>query len=102
MKWLWCLIVFFVAVNATGPLLYFSDIVNGQNKGNSDTSKGQTTGQHGAFVTLYGVNLGSTQGIKYLILFVYLLIIRLRNKQGIYWRRWGSLLLPMEQCRFPC
>ena len=48
---------------AGAPTLYFTDIINGQNNKNSDTSKGQTANVHGAFVTVYGVNLGSAQGI---------------------------------------
>ncbi len=41
-----------------GPLLLFTDLVNGPNTGNSDTSKGAG----GAIVTVWGRSLGSSQG----------------------------------------
>jgi len=46
---------------ATDPVLYFSDIVSGPKAGNSDTSGGRT-GEDGAIVTIWGRNLGGTQG----------------------------------------
>jgi len=36
------------------PVLYFSDITSGPRTGNTDTSLGQTAGQDGAIVTIYG------------------------------------------------
>ena len=47
---------------ADKPILCFSDIVGGPKTGNSDVSLGQTANQHGAIVTIWGKNLGSTQG----------------------------------------
>jgi len=44
------------------PELDFSDLVTGPNTGNTDTSLGQTSGVDGAIVTIWGKNLGSTQG----------------------------------------
>lgn len=44
------------------PRLCFTDLASGPNTGNTDTSKGQTPGQHGAIVTVWGQNLGATQG----------------------------------------
>lgn len=47
--------------SAADPVLYFSDIVSGPKAGNSDTSGGRT-GADGAIVTIWGRNLGGTQG----------------------------------------
>ena len=46
---------------ATDPVLYFSDMANGPKSGNSDTSGGRS-GADGVIVTIWGRNLGSTQG----------------------------------------
>jgi hypothetical protein len=46
---------------ADDPVLYFSDLTSGPKTGNSDTSGGRS-GQDGAIVTVWGRNLGSTQG----------------------------------------
>src|SRR3989304_9430405 len=46
---------------AADPVLYFSDITSGPKSGNSDTSGGRS-GLDGAIVTIWGANLGSTQG----------------------------------------
>ncbi|MBN2147800.1 MAG: hypothetical protein JW726_10445 [Anaerolineales bacterium] len=46
---------------AGDPVLYFSDITSGPKSGNSDTSGGRS-GMDGAIVTIWGRNLGSTQG----------------------------------------
>jgi hypothetical protein len=46
---------------ATDPVLYFSDITSGPKSGNTDISGGRS-GQDGAIVTIWGRNLGSTQG----------------------------------------
>jgi hypothetical protein len=43
------------------PVLYFSDITSGPKSGNSDASGGRS-GLDGAIVTIWGSNLGSTQG----------------------------------------
>jgi hypothetical protein len=45
------------AAQTAPPVLYFSDIVGGPKSGNSDTSLGQTAGQDGAIVTVWGRNL---------------------------------------------
>ena len=47
---------------AAGPVLYFSDITSGPNSGNTDGAGGLSRLQHGAIVTVWGKNLGSTQG----------------------------------------
>jgi len=49
-------------VTAGGPALLFTDLVTVPNTGNSDTSLGQTANQNGAYVTVWGMNLGSSQG----------------------------------------
>jgi hypothetical protein len=46
----------------TDPVLYFSDITSGPKSGNSDASGARTPGQDGAIVTVWGVNLGASQG----------------------------------------
>ncbi len=46
---------------ATDPVLFFSDLVSGPRTGNSDTSDGRS-GLDGAIVTIWGRNLGGTQG----------------------------------------
>jgi hypothetical protein len=50
------------AASAADPFLAFSDLASGPATGNGDTSRGQTAGQDGAIVTLWGRALGSTQG----------------------------------------
>jgi len=47
--------------STTDPVLFFSDLVSGPRAGNGDASGGRS-GQDGAIVTLWGRNLGSTQG----------------------------------------
>ena len=47
---------------ATAPVLNFSDITSGPKTGNTDGAGGLTAAQHGAIVTVWGNNLGSTQG----------------------------------------
>jgi hypothetical protein len=44
---------------ASDPVLYFSDITSGPRTGNTDVSRGQVSGQHGAIVTIWGRNLGA-------------------------------------------
>jgi hypothetical protein len=44
------------------PVLLFSDLPNGPNTGNTDTSQGQPSGVNGAIVSLWGQNLGTSQG----------------------------------------
>jgi len=46
---------------AGGPVLLFSDLVTVPNTGNSDTTYGAAN-QNGAYVTVWGMNLGSSQG----------------------------------------
>jgi hypothetical protein len=44
-------------------VLYFSDLVSGPSTGNSDNSQaGQVAGQDGAIVSVWGQNLGTSQG----------------------------------------
>ncbi len=47
---------------AGDPVLNFSDLGYGPSTANSDTSRGQTAGQDGAIVSVWGLNLGSSQG----------------------------------------
>jgi hypothetical protein len=47
---------------AGDPVLAFSDLAYGPSTGNSDTSLGQTAGQDGAIVSVWGLNLGASQG----------------------------------------
>jgi hypothetical protein len=49
-------------VTPGGPVLFFSDLASGPRSGNSDDSLGQTANQDGAIVTVWGKNLGETQG----------------------------------------
>ena len=46
----------------TSPVLYFTDLASGPRSGNGDTSKGQIANQDGALVTVWGQNLGTSQG----------------------------------------
>jgi len=50
------------SAQATEPVLYFSDITSGPKQGNSDASPGRVAGLDGAIVTIWGVNIGATQG----------------------------------------
>jgi hypothetical protein len=43
-------------------VLAFSDLTSGPNSGNTDTSKGQASGVNGAIVSVWGLNLGNSQG----------------------------------------
>src|SRR5579864_7340951 len=45
--------------SALPPVLFFSDLTSGPNSGNSDASLGQTPGQDGALVTIWGAHLGT-------------------------------------------
>jgi len=47
---------------SASPVLNFSDIDSGPKTGNSDGAGGLTSTQHGAIVTIWGNNLGSSQG----------------------------------------
>src|SRR6476659_4700046 len=47
---------------AGDPVLNFSDLAYGPNTGNTDTSLGQTAGVDGAIVSVWGLNLGASQG----------------------------------------
>lgn len=51
-----------LTVIAAQPVLNFSDIDSGPKVGNSDGAGGLSSAQHGAIVTIWGNNLGSTQG----------------------------------------
>ena len=44
------------------PRLHFSDLASGPKAGNSDTSLGQTAGEDGTIVTVWGAGLGEAQG----------------------------------------
>jgi hypothetical protein len=51
-----------IPVSPGGPAIFFTDLASGPRKGNTDTSKGQTAGVDGAYVSIWGKNLGATQG----------------------------------------
>ncbi len=50
------------AAAAPAPRLFFSDLASGPRSGNSDTSLGQSAGQDGAIVSVWGAFLGKNQG----------------------------------------
>ncbi len=64
----YCLIAFLWALPLVAsmaiaaPVINFTDIDSGPKNGNTDGANGLTSLQHGAIVTLWGNNLGSTQG----------------------------------------
>jgi len=74
----------------TGPVLYFSDITSGPKSGNSDTS-GWRSGLDGAIVTLWGTNLGSTQGSSKVF-------INLAEAASTY--TWGNATTPADLYAF--
>jgi hypothetical protein len=47
---------------SASPLLCFSDLASGPKTGNTDVSLSQTAGADGAIVTVWGKNLGASQG----------------------------------------
>jgi len=47
---------------AVPPHIAFLDLISGPATGNGDTSRGQTAKVNGTIVTLWGTNLGSSQG----------------------------------------
>jgi hypothetical protein len=60
---LWLLVFqFSLCFAAQPPVLNFSDLTSGPKTGNTDTSLGQTSGTDGVIVTVWGTNLGATQG----------------------------------------
>jgi hypothetical protein len=57
-----CVLINFDIGAQTGePVLYFSDITSGPKTGNSDNSSGQTPGENGAIVTIWGRHLANAQ-----------------------------------------
>jgi hypothetical protein len=44
------------------PVIHFSDLINGPKTGNSDGAGGLTSSEHGSIITVWGNNLGSSQG----------------------------------------
>ena len=46
----------------SAPVLYFTDLASGPRSGNGDTSRGQSANRDGALVTVWGQNLGTSQG----------------------------------------
>jgi len=48
--------------SAQAPVIAFMDLIEGPAKGNSDTSQGQRANVNGTIVTLWGTNLGTSQG----------------------------------------
>src|SRR5215831_15160007 len=50
------------ASSLSAPVLYFTDLASGPRSGNGDTSRGQSANRDGALVTVWGQNLGTSQG----------------------------------------
>ena len=55
-------LIIVTSVFAAQPVLLFSDLDSGPFANNGDTSDGRVANEHGAIVTVWGKNLGSTQG----------------------------------------
>lgn len=70
----------------TDPVLLFSDLTSGPKSGNSDTSAGRT-GEDGAIVTLYGVNLGSSQGSS---------VVYANGVEAASYYSWGNATAPAD------
>src|SRR5215470_18124880 len=51
-----------LCADAATPCLAFTDLAQGPRSGNVDTSRGQTANVNGTIVTVWGYNLGSSQG----------------------------------------
>lgn len=62
LTWMSAGILFLSQAIFAAPLLCFSDLASGPKTGNSDVSLGQTAGADGAIVTVWGKNLGASQG----------------------------------------
>jgi hypothetical protein len=73
-------------LESTDPVLYFSDIVSGPKTGNSDTSNGRS-GQDGAIVTIWGRNLGETQGNS---------VVDLNGVEAASYYSWGNATAPAD------
>jgi hypothetical protein len=71
---------------ATDPALYFSDITSGPKSGNSDTSAGRS-GLDGAIVTIWGSNLGSTQGSSK---------VYTNGAEAVSYYSWGNATAPAD------
>lgn len=54
--------VYVYAPTRSTPALAFTDLVRGPRTGNADTSQGQTANVNGAIVSVFGENLGTSQG----------------------------------------
>jgi hypothetical protein len=67
------------------PRLCFSDLDSGPRLNNSDTSMGQTPNAHGAWVSIYGTNLGATQGTS---------SVRINGALCVYIKYWGPAVPP--------
>lgn len=76
---------------AAAPVLYFSDITSGPRSGNGDTSGGQVSGQNGAIVTVWGVNLGSDQGTSK---------IYCNGAEAVHYYTWGNATGPSNLSKF--
>ncbi len=69
------------------PVLFFSDLISGPATGNTDTSLGQSSGVHGSIVTVWGKNLGSSQGTS---------TITCNGVVAPYVYMWGNNTFPLE------
>ncbi|HUV89020.1 MAG TPA: choice-of-anchor Q domain-containing protein [Anaerolineae bacterium] len=76
--------------STTDPLLFFSDVVSGPKTGNSDTSGGRS-GQDGAIVTLWGRNLGNTQGSSK---------VYVNGAEAASYYYWGNATVPADLYTF--
>lgn len=72
--------------HAGKPVIFFSDLDSGPSSGNTDISGGLRSGEHGAIVTIWGKNLGSTQADGSNV------IIGGQSSPHIYY--WGNSLAP--------
>ncbi len=69
------------------PVLFFSDLISGPATGNTDTSLGQSSGVHGSIVTVWGKNLGSSQGTSK---------IYCNDVEAPYVYSWGNNTTPLS------
>ena len=71
---------------ASDPVLFFSDLTSGPKSGNSDSSGGRS-GLDGAIVTIWGSNLGSTQGTSKVVV---------NGVEAASYYSWGNAIAPAD------
>ncbi|WP_163337106.1 choice-of-anchor Q domain-containing protein [Desulfopila sp. IMCC35008] len=71
--------------SATTPVLFFTDLTSGPKIGSTDVSLGQTSGQDGAIVTVWGRGLGNSQGTSK---------ISIGGVNSSYVYYWGNAVAP--------